>query len=99
MAAAENADDLIPLKFVARELVDGGFTAAPTDYGRIYRGCLSAKFTCEQDDSGRWGVRRRHLPDVATALGLKPPDATAWPRRGPRRRVLRSAPAVRDASR
>ena len=70
MAAAENADDLIPLKFVAREPVDGGFTAAPTDYGPIYRGRLSAKFTCEQDDSGRWGVRRRHLPDVAERLSV-----------------------------
>lgn len=75
MAAAEDADDLIPLKYLARAFVEGGFTDTPPDYGRSYRGCLSARFPCEQDGSGRWGLRRRHLPAAAAALGLKPPAA------------------------
>jgi hypothetical protein len=87
MVDAEIADDLIPLKLLARELVEGGFTANPPDYGRTYRACLSARFPCEQDDSGRWQIRRQHLPAVATALGLKPPDATA-PLQRARRAVI-----------
>ena len=76
-----DADDLIPIKFVARELVDGGFTDTPPDYGRTYRACLSARFPCEQDSSGRWGLRRRHLPAAANALGLTPPGTSSPPRR------------------
>jgi hypothetical protein len=78
------ANDLIPIKYLARELVRGGFTDEPTEYARIYRGCLSARFPAEQDASGHWAVRRRHQPAVAAALGLKPPDATAPPRRARR---------------
>ena len=65
-------DEQIPLTFVSRELLVGGFSAVPVDYARVYRGCLSARFPAEQSVVGRWTVRRRHLPAVAAALGLTP---------------------------
>jgi hypothetical protein len=81
MSGDDDANDLIPIKHLARELMRCGFTDEPTEYARIYRGCVSARFPAEQDASGHWSVRRRHQPAVAAALGLKPPGATAPPRR------------------
>ena len=76
-----DADEQIPIKYVARELVDGGFTDTGPDYARIYRACLSARIPAEQDTNGRWSIRRRHLPAAASALRLTPPGASSQPRR------------------
>jgi hypothetical protein len=79
--ADENIDDLIALTKLSRELQAGGFSDRPVEYGRAYRGCLSARFPADQDVNGRWGVRRRHLPVVAAALGLTPVLETPQPSR------------------
>ncbi len=66
----ENADELILLTHLSRELQAAGYE--PVDYGRSYRGALSARYPCEQDQNGRWIIRRGNLPKVVAALGLKP---------------------------
>jgi hypothetical protein len=68
----DDADDLIALTALSRELLAGGFSDKPVEYARLYRGCLSARFPAEQSKVGRWSLRRRHLPAVAAALGLTP---------------------------
>ena len=68
----DDADDLIPLTVLSRELLAGGFSNSPVEYARLYRGCLSARFPAEQSNVGRWALRRRYLPAVAAALDLTP---------------------------
>ena len=68
----DDANDLIALTALSRELLAGGFSNEPVEYARLYRGCLSARFPAEQNNVGRWALRRRHLPAVAAALGLTP---------------------------
>jgi hypothetical protein len=71
----DNTDDRILLTKASYELLAGKFTDKPVDYTRVYRGCLSARFPAEQNAVGRWSIRRRDLPAVATALGLTPVSA------------------------
>ena len=63
-------DDQILLTHLSRELQAAGYE--PVDYGRSYRGALSARYPCEQDPNGRWIIRRSNLSKVAAALGLLP---------------------------
>lgn len=77
MPDTDDADDLIALTVLSRELMAGGFSDKPVEYQRLYRGCLSARFPAEQSEAGRWGVRRPHLPDVAAALRLTPMAPTS----------------------
>jgi hypothetical protein len=69
-------DDQILLTHLSRELQAAGYE--PVDYGRSYRGALSARYPCEQDPNGRWIIRRRNLSKVASALRLKKTDPRAF---------------------
>ena len=93
--ADQDPDDLILLTKLSRELQAGGHSDEPVDYQREYRGCLSARFPAEQDENGRWGVRRRNLPAVAKALGLTPVSEPSPPSR---RRIVAGLQIKRRAA-
>ncbi len=67
----------IPLTLLAGEIAKLTGGAAPS-YRRLYLRVLDGKLPgAEQDEIGRWHVRRSDLPAVVAAFGLEPAKRNA----------------------